>query len=735
MAETLLAILLVTSSATGSTLVHKYPAKPIPSARLSRYKPDKAEVLPISNLDNPWRTSHAFEPNVLESTATATVHADEYTWSKPKSAIRVRTASMSKEIPTGTSASPAKDAHLSAPPDKDEEYDRILGYNAEYLTNLLCPHVSMCHQKFELILDELAFIGHPVCAYPDGTWKFKPEVGKGLIRGRGSRNRQMSSATNDDADPSDAHPEHLGTKSAWLQSFHVVLVLDLPDPSSSNSGNVWKYFDIIYERIAFNLTAVLFREQVLSNFVEMECEQLMSIRESCIAKGEHFSTYMAQALAQTSIAPAMQVLFDAIKTSTIAYITIHDLPMELQLPPYLDSLLKVESDDDVDELQEQDAAEMWGPHMSYGWRLETLAPWKSILLLEKDGFDPFASLRGPHVSVSDRPLVDGLIRFLEVASITLSLADMSSLLDWDLDTQVYPVVRWLVEHRRAKIVDVVHPGLKTVFTLPPKFEQPLSELTAEFEQEFTDPSVASLPEILSLISTAPSKQSDNHFYATVVQSRDLIPIYHDVVLWMLKRGLLIRLSLRIRIVATRELKERARLRKHQRVRLPAALDEKAGHGKPIAALRRPSALPWLSLSPKTAHSYSFPGRVCASESRVSAMVIQEDDGEKLGDDDADDDVFEDNEPGEGAASEEDEEGGAASIITDPSQATPLQQLWLATMSEGKNEHIAHRFAHINQYFDGKMTDDEILYRAEITRKQLREVLHVYEEYLQTFLHP
>lgn len=58
---------------------------------------------------------------------------------------------------------------------------------------------------------------------------------------------------------------------------------------------------------------------------------------------------------------------------------------------------------------------------------------------------------------------------------------------------------------------------------------------------------------------------------------------------------------------------------------------------------------------------------------------------------------------------------------------------------------------INQYFDGKRTDDEILYRAEISRKQLREVLHHYEEYvrspcyrtstrpnfaqLQTFLHP
>ena len=38
---------------------------------------------------------------------------------------------------------------------------------------------------------------------------------------------------------------------------------------------------------------------------------------------------------------------------------------------------------------------------------------------------------------------------------------------------------------------------------------------------------------------------------------------------------------------------------------------------------------------------------------------------------------------------------------------------------------------INQYFDGKMTDDEILYRAEIARKQLREVLHVYEEYVSS----
>ena len=49
-----------------------------------------------------------------------------------------------------------------------------------------------------------------------------------------------------------------------------------------------------------------------------------------------------------------------------------------------------------------------------------------------------------------------------------SLADMASLLDWNLDERVYPIVRWLVHHRRAKIVDVVHSSLKTAFTLPQK---------------------------------------------------------------------------------------------------------------------------------------------------------------------------------------------------------------------------------------------------------------------------
>lgn len=75
------------------------------------------------------------------------------------------------------------------------------------------------------------------------------------------------------------------TSCTWLQKFQFVLVHDLPDPSSSASGNVSKYFNVIYKQIGFIVAAVLFQEQVLSNFVEQECDLLGSLKDECIRKG------------------------------------------------------------------------------------------------------------------------------------------------------------------------------------------------------------------------------------------------------------------------------------------------------------------------------------------------------------------------------------------------------------------------------------------------------------------
>lgn len=748
MAENLLAILLVTTSATGSSLVYRWPPSPSTTPRLSRARPPE-DTFCHSQFDNPWRASHfsdTWTEDISRFSKTSLETEADYTWHRPDT-LRDRSSSFS---PSTSHPSTGQNSADKSP--IVYEYDHLFGYSAEFLASLLCPQASMCHQKFELLVDNLAFIGHPVCAEEDGGWRFKAEKVKAGPRGRESRIGQSASAGSVSASP-DTRPassEKVTSKSSRLNIFHFVLVLDIPDPSSSASGNVSKYFDIIYEQIAFTVTAVLFQEQVLSNFVETECDVLGRLKDSCIMKGEHFSSYVMQALEVSSIAPAMKSLYEAIKASDMAYITIHNLPLEIQLPPYLDDLLHSDADHEVDSVHHTDSedARTWGQDMSFGWKLPPLVPWKSLLLLDgHNGLDPSMNLRGSQVNPEDRTLVEGLVRFLETASVTLSLADMASLLDWDLESQVMPTVRWLVQHRRAKVVDIVHVGLKTVFTIPAKFERPLSELTAEFESRFDHPSVPSLPVILANISSSISKQTDNHFFASVVQNKDLIPMYHDVVLWMLKRDMLITLHLRIRVVATRKLKLRVRIERENALAKKAGTRERLRRGLLLELrdganeddddldLSPPSGTPWLPLSPKAAHRHSRRHSNESGKQENTERPAVDDNGagdtEKRTTDEDGSDELDDPDSGWDTA----EDHLRPSMISDPGRATPLQRRWLAAMSEGKDPYIAKRFQLINQYFDGKKSDDEILYRAEISRKQLREVLHHYEEYLQTFLHP
>ena|ERR1700691_3553630 len=139
---------------------------------------------------------------------------------------------------------------------------------------------------------------------------------------------------------------------------------------------------------------------------------------------------MTRAQRVSSLAPAIKALYEAIKTSTMAHITIHNLPLELQLPPHLDHLLHSEEDFDLDFVTHEDddgEANPWGQEMAFGWRLPALAPWKSLLLLDgPDGqrFDPEVGLNGTRVGSDDRALAEGLIRFLETASVTLSCVSL-----------------------------------------------------------------------------------------------------------------------------------------------------------------------------------------------------------------------------------------------------------------------------------------------------------------------
>ena len=145
--------------------------------------------------------------------------------------------------------------------------------------------------------------------------------------------------------------------------------------------------------------------------------------------GEPFADFANKALHESTLAPAIKTIYESVKAGTIARITLREFPLELQLPPYLDSLLHDDDSSDV-EFGDKDAedefaygsAAPWGPGLDVAWRLPTLTPWKSLLRLDEDGeyaYDLYMKLRGPQMNAEDRDLAEQLIRFLDLASITL----------------------------------------------------------------------------------------------------------------------------------------------------------------------------------------------------------------------------------------------------------------------------------------------------------------------------
>jgi nitrogen permease regulator 3-like protein len=171
-------------------------------------------------------------------------------------------------------------------------------------------------------------------------------------------------------------------------------------------------------------------------------------------------------------------------------------------------------------------------------------------------------------------------------------------------------------------------------------------------------------------------------------------MYHDVVLWMLKRDMLITLHLRIRVVATQELKIRVRLSREKALASKAGdikdrdQDELQSESVPGANGLPTAPATWLS--PLRARQYSARERSKDSRtSDLSELVLKESDGDDDSNRRLTDEDPETDEDGVGWDTVEDDL--YPSMINDPGRATPLQRRWLAAMSEGKEPQIVRRF--------------------------------------------
>jgi nitrogen permease regulator 3-like protein len=309
----LLAIFFVSSSSKGSHLAFRWPARPKAVLRLARPYPI------VNQVDYAWRAAHPSAESSLEppdkpfSIGTnggkerqesikglglenmegeTPIHTPAYEWrlqdwsdhwishtdQNQHSNSRRRGRDSRKNTNTGFNE------YSNEHP--DPQFDWVLGFR----TKILAEHVfrfdrKLCNQRFELILEELLFLGHPVCIGEDGTWMWDQLY----------KDRNKTSTSKDDENEGDkdaievernqasAAAAAMGvsdpTKEASLKSFHFILVLDRPAPALGGHMNLTRFIDVYYEQIAVKMTAALHFEQSRDGYVEKETDLLVDLME------------------------------------------------------------------------------------------------------------------------------------------------------------------------------------------------------------------------------------------------------------------------------------------------------------------------------------------------------------------------------------------------------------------------------------------------------------------------
>ena len=151
----LVAILLLVKRASEPRIIFHYPPKPGEDDSQSR---------------------DMFKDNPADDDSSSSSNDDE----SQDSSAEVPKPVEKKEVSGTGKSTPEVDEVDSASPDKNDglkgvkaklQWNDLFGYQSSILSKTLQPAASSHKKKFEVGLNDLVFLGRPVFARPDGTWK------------------------------------------------------------------------------------------------------------------------------------------------------------------------------------------------------------------------------------------------------------------------------------------------------------------------------------------------------------------------------------------------------------------------------------------------------------------------------------------------------------------------------------------------------------------------------------
>ncbi|CAO1616327.1 unnamed protein product [Sympodiomycopsis kandeliae] len=440
-------------------------------------------------------------------------------------------------------------------------FSHYLGYPTDFLAELLAPKEEMCNRRFELVVDDLAFVGHPVLRHlphndddqdeDDGYTYHTKESDDEENRGRRGRDGVAPPAT---IPPKQARAK----KTPRVTMFHLVFVLQPPDPSyATPTLDLTTWLGFWYDNASFKMTAALWAEERRCEYVSQEASLLSKLWgevEGNSGAGPSYSLHLSRLLLLSTLAKTLRNMFRSLinpPRHRAPFVTLNDsLDIHLQLPPLLvDPSRMVKSLLELGPSIEADDADLWegaiggvagvagggGSAIASAldeWTKTTgppLFPWKTLLLLHDPGARQkrYRSFGGQVVEIEsddedngadgqedfdaelgEAGLADAGIelwarKFTSLLKPTLqgipTFADLASLLSWDLQEDVYPMARHLIYYKQARVTDV--PRIQNTYSLSPLFElRDLPHFATSFALRF--PSEPPLARFLAALSSA-----------------------------------------------------------------------------------------------------------------------------------------------------------------------------------------------------------------------------------------
>ncbi|CCJ30396.1 unnamed protein product, partial [Pneumocystis jirovecii] len=490
----LVAVLLVINSFGGSSLVFHYPPRP---------DIDSQSVVLQEDIDG----------------------SDVSSLSEETESLRENEASDISESNDGLfSESQSEDSGQDN--SKRPPWDKIFGFNSDFLADLLTPRKTHCGKKFELWVDDLVFLGFPVHVKPDGTWSKhidRPSKHSNSTHSESANLHDLGThVSNESTNESAKLSQH------QMTLFHIVMVMKPP-----LTQNYHTKINEMYTNVVIKLAMALKYEQAKMDYVWSQSEMILHMREKAANDEISFDALWVDILFKSSLASALATIYDAISASGIAHLTINNsFDFSIFIPtPIITTSIPTDMSEDNRFLTSID---VYDEDMDYNDPF--LTPHSSLLLLD----DVESVLQ--NIPADANPSFSLFIKNIRPTQTLLKLSQQTNIPLRNIHIFAEHLIYW----RRAIPIPPLH--LRNIY-----FVSPAANMTKLKYQESLFrtlfPTVPPLPTILAQLS------KELRPFSFYIPSKNYRTIYLNVLTWLIRYGWVSQLKTFIWIKVSKEIKK------------------------------------------------------------------------------------------------------------------------------------------------------------------------------------